>query len=45
MKEYKLFFVDSTGKQKCHVYAKSLKEAKKTVANLFYVDAKMVFPA
>ena len=44
-KEFKLWFFDGTKKETVHVYAKNIREARKNVANLFYIDEKVIFPA
>mgnify|MGYP006872997566 CR=1 FL=1 len=46
MKEFKMyFFSPECGGSwlKTSVYAKTLKEARKTVSNLYYVDERKVF--
>ena len=48
MKEFKLYYFSCEAGgiwEKAHVYAHSLKEAIKTVANLKYIDESQVFEA
>ena len=42
MKPYKLCFRHGGVLKQVHVYARSLKSAKKTAANLYYVDQHLI---